>query len=157
MTATHWHCLVLPLQQNKTLITLKAPEASYLEVPDPDEVGISGGTQIFSKHQTNLISVFFSLAQAIGSPQYKMIVRSSTGPIDLYLLRFVLGLLFLCNTCWHTGFIFLPILPFLCILWINGKEWILWMQQTYVLVHELSDNTHDLFVSFIKWFYLCLQ
>ncbi|KAH7567143.1 hypothetical protein JRO89_XS07G0023200 [Xanthoceras sorbifolium] len=47
---------------NKTLIALKAPQASYLEVPDPDE--------------------------DIGFPQrqYKMIVRSTTGPIDLYLL-----------------------------------------------------------------------
>ncbi|KAL5847810.1 hypothetical protein ACOSQ3_011334 [Xanthoceras sorbifolium] len=52
----------LPCFENKTLIALKAPQASYLEVPDPDE--------------------------DIGFPQrqYKMIVRSTTGPIDLYLL-----------------------------------------------------------------------
>ncbi|KDP36935.1 hypothetical protein JCGZ_08226 [Jatropha curcas] len=50
----------LPCFQNQTLIAIKAPQASYLEVPDPDE--------------------------DIGCPQYKMIVRSNTGPIDLYLL-----------------------------------------------------------------------
>ncbi|KAJ4834889.1 hypothetical protein Tsubulata_049592 [Turnera subulata] len=51
----------LPQFQNKTLLAIKAPEVSFLEVPDPDEV--------------------------IGSPHYKMIVRSTTGPIDVYLLR----------------------------------------------------------------------
>ncbi|XP_044511400.1 transcription factor E2FC isoform X2 [Mangifera indica] len=52
----------LPCFQNETLIAIKAPQASYIEVPDPDE--------------------------DIGYPtrQYKMIVRSTTGPIDLYLL-----------------------------------------------------------------------
>ncbi|KAJ0025188.1 hypothetical protein Pint_09387 [Pistacia integerrima] len=52
----------LPCFQNETLIAVKAPQASYIEVPDPDE--------------------------DIGFPksQYKMIVRSTTGPIDLYLL-----------------------------------------------------------------------
>ncbi|KAK0575992.1 hypothetical protein LWI29_010260 [Acer saccharum] len=52
----------LPCFENQTLIAIKAPQASYLEVPDPDE--------------------------DIGFPQrqYKMIVRSTTGPIDLYLL-----------------------------------------------------------------------
>ncbi|CAK7346222.1 unnamed protein product [Dovyalis caffra] len=46
--------------QNQTLLAIKAPEASYLEVPDPDE--------------------------DIGSPQYKMTVRSTNGPIDVFLL-----------------------------------------------------------------------
>ncbi|EEF52708.1 transcription factor E2FC [Ricinus communis] len=50
----------LACYQNRTLLAIKAPQASYLEVPDPDE--------------------------DIGSPQYKMIVRSTTGPIDVYLL-----------------------------------------------------------------------
>ncbi|GKU90087.1 hypothetical protein SLEP1_g4129 [Rubroshorea leprosula] len=52
----------LPCFQNQTLIAIKAPLASCIEVPDPDE--------------------------DIGFPQrqYKMTIRSSTGPIDLYLL-----------------------------------------------------------------------
>ncbi|GLT57922.1 hypothetical protein SLA2020_308590 [Shorea laevis] len=52
----------LPRFQNQTLIAIKAPQASYIEVPDPDE--------------------------DIGFPQrqYKLTIRSSTGPIDLYLL-----------------------------------------------------------------------
>ncbi|XP_043809410.1 transcription factor E2FC isoform X2 [Manihot esculenta] len=50
----------LPCFQNGMLIAIKAPQASYLEVPDPDG--------------------------DIGPPQYKMIARSNTGPIDLYLL-----------------------------------------------------------------------
>lgn len=48
--------------QNQTLIAIKAPPASYIEVPDPDED--------------------ISFPQR----QYKMIIRSTTGPIDLYLL-----------------------------------------------------------------------
>ncbi|KAL9449038.1 hypothetical protein AB3S75_011052 [Citrus x aurantiifolia] len=52
----------LPCFQNQTLIAIKAPQASYIEVPDPDE-DIS-----FPKRQ------------------YKMIIRSTTGPIDVYLL-----------------------------------------------------------------------
>lgn len=52
----------LPCFQNQTLIAIKAPQASYLEVPDPDD--------------------------DIGFPQrqYKLTIRSSTGPIHLYLL-----------------------------------------------------------------------
>ncbi|KAF9686731.1 hypothetical protein SADUNF_Sadunf02G0019900 [Salix dunnii] len=50
----------LPCFQNRMLFAIKAPEASYLEVPDPDE--------------------------DIGSPQYKMTVRSTNGPIDVYLM-----------------------------------------------------------------------
>nr|QYW07151.1 transcription factor E2FC [Dimocarpus longan] len=52
----------LPCFQNQTLIAIKAPPASYIEVPDPNE--------------------------DIGFPQRqcKMIIRSTTGPIDMYLL-----------------------------------------------------------------------
>ncbi|GAV63601.1 E2F_TDP domain-containing protein, partial [Cephalotus follicularis] len=50
----------LPCFQNQTLLAIKAPQASYIEVPDPDEVGCL---------------------------QYKMTIRSTTGPIDVYLLR----------------------------------------------------------------------
>ncbi|XP_059460817.1 transcription factor E2FC isoform X2 [Corylus avellana] len=53
----------LPCFQNQTLIAVQAPQASYIEVPDPDE-------DIDFRHQR----------------QYKMIIRSITGPINLYLL-----------------------------------------------------------------------
>ncbi|KAM3758651.1 hypothetical protein ACB098_01G061100 [Castanea mollissima] len=46
----------LPCFQNRTLIAIKAPQASNIEVPDPDE------------------------------RQCNMTIRSTTGPIDLYLL-----------------------------------------------------------------------
>ncbi|KAF3446770.1 hypothetical protein FNV43_RR11950 [Rhamnella rubrinervis] len=54
--------LTLPCFQNQTVIAIKAPQASYIEVPDPDE-----DAHFFGR-------------------EYKMIVRSHTGPIDLYLL-----------------------------------------------------------------------
>ncbi|KAK9129542.1 hypothetical protein Sjap_010029 [Stephania japonica] len=55
--------LSLPCFQNKTLIAIQAPKASCIEVPDPD--------------------------QDIDYPQrqFQLIVRSTTGPINLYLLR----------------------------------------------------------------------
>ncbi|KAL3514759.1 hypothetical protein ACH5RR_027476 [Cinchona calisaya] len=51
-----------PCFMNQIIIAVKAPHASTVEVPDPDE--------------------------DIGFPerQYRLIVRSTTGPIDLYLL-----------------------------------------------------------------------
>ncbi|KAJ4896542.1 Transcription factor E2FC [Raphanus sativus] len=52
----------LPRFQNKTLLAIKAPTASYIEVPDPDEV--------------------LSFPQR----QYRMVIRSRMGPIDVYLL-----------------------------------------------------------------------
>ncbi|WJX36027.1 hypothetical protein P8452_23947 [Trifolium repens] len=55
--------LTLPCFQNKQLIAIKAPKASFIEVPDPDEE--------LGFHQR----------------QYRMIVRSATGPINLYLLN----------------------------------------------------------------------
>nr|AAM90620.1 E2F-related transcription factor 1 [Noccaea caerulescens] len=52
----------LPCFQNKTLIAVKAPHGTTLEVPDPDEAG--------------------------GYPQrrYRIILRSTMGPIDVYLV-----------------------------------------------------------------------
>ncbi|WZY80919.1 hypothetical protein YC2023_027303 [Brassica napus] len=52
----------LPCFQNKTLIAVKAPHGTTLEVPDPDEAG--------------------------GYPQrrYRIIMRSTMGPIDVYLV-----------------------------------------------------------------------
>ncbi|KAI5402840.1 hypothetical protein KIW84_050437 [Lathyrus oleraceus] len=55
--------LTLPCFQNKQLIAIKAPKASFIEVPDPDEE--------LGFHQR----------------QYRMIIRSATGPINLYLLN----------------------------------------------------------------------
>ncbi|KAF8406554.1 hypothetical protein HHK36_008642 [Tetracentron sinense] len=52
----------LPCFQNHTLIAIKAPQASSLEVPDPDED--------------------IDYLQR----QFKIIVRSTTGPIDVYLV-----------------------------------------------------------------------
>ncbi|KAL2346250.1 hypothetical protein Fmac_000250 [Flemingia macrophylla] len=54
--------LSLPCFQNQEIIAIKAPKASSIEVPDPDE-------ELDFRHR-----------------QYKMIVRSATGPIYLYLL-----------------------------------------------------------------------
>ncbi|KAL1298826.1 hypothetical protein HN51_043120 [Arachis hypogaea] len=52
----------LPSSQNETLIAIKAPYCTTLEVPDPDEV--------------------------VDYPQrkYRIVLRSTTGPIDVYLL-----------------------------------------------------------------------
>ncbi|CAN1163345.1 Transcription factor E2FC [Linum perenne] len=52
----------LPHFQNSTLITIKAPPASNLEVHDPDD------------------------GEDVDSRDYRMTVRSVTGPIDLHLL-----------------------------------------------------------------------
>ncbi|XP_022752531.1 transcription factor E2FB-like isoform X4 [Durio zibethinus] len=53
----------LPCFQNETLIAIKAPHGTTLEVPDPDE-------------------------QAVDYPQrrYRIVLRSSMGPIDVYLV-----------------------------------------------------------------------
>ncbi|XP_027356990.1 transcription factor E2FC-like [Abrus precatorius] len=56
--------LNLPCFQNQEIIAIKAPKASFIEVPDPDE------------------------ELGFRQRQYKMIVRSATGPIYLYLLRY---------------------------------------------------------------------
>ncbi|KAH7523520.1 hypothetical protein FEM48_Zijuj06G0020100 [Ziziphus jujuba var. spinosa] len=56
--------LTLPCFQDETVIAIKAPRTSYIEVPGPDQDNESSG-------------------------EYKMIVRSHMGPIDLYLLSCV--------------------------------------------------------------------
>ncbi|KAG9148026.1 hypothetical protein Leryth_003610 [Lithospermum erythrorhizon] len=53
----------LPGFQNQTIIAIQAPHASSIEVPDPDDQGLH-----------------------IKGKQCRLIVRSTTGPIDLYLL-----------------------------------------------------------------------
>ncbi|KAE9465628.1 hypothetical protein C3L33_02460, partial [Rhododendron williamsianum] len=57
----------LPCFQNETLIAIKAPHGTTLEVPDPDE--------------------------AVDYPQrrYRIILRSTMGPIDVYLVSFESG------------------------------------------------------------------
>ncbi|CAM8980816.1 hypothetical protein QQ045_030818 [Rhodiola kirilowii] len=52
----------LPCFQNQTLIAIKAPRGSTVEAPDPDE------------------------AADYGQRRYRIVVRSTMGPIDLYLL-----------------------------------------------------------------------
>ncbi|XP_010530521.1 PREDICTED: transcription factor E2FC-like [Tarenaya hassleriana] len=52
----------LPCFQNQMLLAVKAPVASSIEVPDPDE------------------DISFP------QPQYRMVVRSTMGPIDVYLI-----------------------------------------------------------------------
>nr|GMD94455.1 transcription factor E2FC-like [Ipomoea batatas] len=56
----------LPRFRDQTIIAVKAPYASSVKVPDPSEDGVFP-----EKH-------------------YRLIVRSTTGPIDLYLLRYSL-------------------------------------------------------------------
>ncbi|XP_021284607.1 transcription factor E2FC isoform X2 [Herrania umbratica] len=56
----------LPCFQNQTVFAIKAPENTYIEVPDPDEE--------------------IGFPQKPIQRQYKMIIRSHMGPIDLYLL-----------------------------------------------------------------------
>ncbi|XP_074362311.1 transcription factor E2FC-like [Apium graveolens] len=51
----------LPQLKNQTVMVIKAPHASYVEVPDPDE-------------------------GAFARKEYRLLVRSTTGPINLYLL-----------------------------------------------------------------------
>ncbi|CAA0818563.1 Transcription factor E2FC [Striga hermonthica] len=52
----------LPQLKNQTVIAIEAPRASFIEVPDPDsDIGFS-------------------------QKQYRLIVRSTTGPIGVYLL-----------------------------------------------------------------------
>lgn len=52
----------LPCFQNETLIAIKAPHGTFLEVPDPDE------------------------AEDYPQRRYKIVLRSTMGPIDVYLV-----------------------------------------------------------------------
>ncbi|KAF2614809.1 hypothetical protein F2Q70_00008432 [Brassica cretica] len=55
----------LPGFQNQTLIAVKAPHGTTLEVPDPDEAG------------------------ELPQRRYRIILRSTMGPIDVYLVRYL--------------------------------------------------------------------
>ncbi|KAK1441051.1 hypothetical protein QVD17_06887 [Tagetes erecta] len=52
----------IPCFKNQTLIAIRAPHASSIEVPDPDQ------------------------DNGFSQKQYRLIVRSHTGPIDMYLI-----------------------------------------------------------------------
>ncbi|RZR86197.1 hypothetical protein BHM03_00013343 [Ensete ventricosum] len=54
--------------QNKTLIAIKAPHGTTLEVPDPDEVSNSR-------------------AEEYPQRRYRIVLRSTIGAIDVYLVR----------------------------------------------------------------------
>ena len=78
--------------QNQTVFAIKAPENTYIEVPDPDEVSclVKLVLIFYNALESDWLAAFIH-NQDIGYPQrqYKMIVRSHNGPIDLYLLRYV--------------------------------------------------------------------
>jgi transcription factor E2F3 len=79
----------LPCFQNQTLIAIKAPHGTTLEVPDPDEVSCNmysvfrtlGGCYI-------LLMEVYSFVQVNDYPQrrYRIVLRSTMGPIDVYLV-----------------------------------------------------------------------
>jgi transcription factor E2F3 len=74
------------------LIAIKAPHGTTLEVPDPDEV-IPKVVNSGKKLQCLCIYVpCYSLSfpqQAVDYPQrrYRIVFRSTMGPIDVYLVR----------------------------------------------------------------------
>lgn len=88
-----WCCLY----QNETLIAIKAPHGTTLEVPDPDEV-TRQKKNLKRKERSSLSHfMFFMLKQkllreqqAVDYPQrrYRIILRSTMGPIDVYLVRY---------------------------------------------------------------------
>ncbi|KAK6926525.1 E2F/DP family, winged-helix DNA-binding domain [Dillenia turbinata] len=79
----------LPCFQNETLIAIKAPHGTTLEVPDPDEV--IGDLIRDGQHENKIFSfrVLISFVyQAVDYPQrrYRIVLRSTMGPIDVYLV-----------------------------------------------------------------------
>ncbi|KAK3006244.1 hypothetical protein RJ639_016471 [Escallonia herrerae] len=76
----------LPCFQNETLIAIKAPHGTTLEVPDPDEVSYK------SERSCDLLFYMFliheEIKQAVDYAQrrYRIILRSTMGPIDVYLV-----------------------------------------------------------------------
>ncbi|KAA8518507.1 hypothetical protein F0562_015981 [Nyssa sinensis] len=75
--------------QNETLIAIKAPHGTTLEVPDPDEVSLERKAHVmfcfvFQMHEGNCFFIY----QAVYYPQrrYRIILRSTMGPIDVYLV-----------------------------------------------------------------------
>ncbi|CAF2120710.1 unnamed protein product [Brassica napus] len=78
----------LPCFQNKTLIAVKAPHGTTLEVPDPDEVCLRAHKQMNDTLFVTICTTYPSINQAGGYPQrrYRIIMRSTMGPIDVYLV-----------------------------------------------------------------------
>ncbi|KAK2965768.1 hypothetical protein RJ640_014111 [Escallonia rubra] len=76
----------LPCFQNETLIAIKAPHGTTLEVPDPDEVSYK------SERSCNLLFYMFLIHEEINQAvdyaqrRYRIILRSTMGPIDVYLV-----------------------------------------------------------------------
>lgn len=86
------------LSQNQIVMAIKAPYASYIEVPDPVYVGSTDTCGFLRICVTfNYVHVGFLNDQdpyrIDDRESYKMIVRSHTGPIDLYLLRYIFAVL----------------------------------------------------------------
>lgn len=79
------------LLQNETLIAIKAPHGTTLEVPDPDEVRNQIRIITLYLHFNHSSISFFShcIEQAVDYPQrrYRIILRSTMGHIDVYLVR----------------------------------------------------------------------
>ncbi|KVI07760.1 E2F Family, partial [Cynara cardunculus var. scolymus] len=78
----------LPCFKNQTLIAIRAPHASSIEVPDPDQVSSADATEILFSLQRFYFDMIILTVQDSGfsQKQFKLIVRSHTGPIDLYLV-----------------------------------------------------------------------
>ena len=81
--------------QNETLIAIKAPHGTTLEVPDPDEVIEEQRRLTQEVHFVFLLAkfsmwLFSNLYQAVDYPQrrYRVVLRSTMGPIDVYLVRY---------------------------------------------------------------------
>lgn len=71
------------------MIAIKAPHGTTLEVPDPDEVCVSvQGNDIITTHAQSLHQLLSN--QAVDYPQrrYRIVLRSTMGPIDVYLVRY---------------------------------------------------------------------
>lgn len=76
--------------QNETLIAIKAPLGTTLEVPDPDEVLLLIILLFLSfSVYGRCIDSGVVLLQAVEYPhrRFQILLRSTMGPIDLYLVR----------------------------------------------------------------------
>lgn len=81
--------------QNETLIAIKAPHGTTLEVPDPDEVRqaikeLKLEFICYAAHHKTLklfIWTLFLQASEYSQRRYRVVLRSTMGPIDVYLVR----------------------------------------------------------------------
>ncbi|KJE89589.1 hypothetical protein, variant 2 [Capsaspora owczarzaki ATCC 30864] len=79
--------------RNKTLIAVKAPQGTRLEVPDPDMVGAKQYFAHFDQELTSaasplFLSFFLSISQgmAAGQRRYQILLKSNDGQIDVFLV-----------------------------------------------------------------------